>query len=294
MPEPHDRSPAEPLVAAIEHAEALDRIGTPLSHAVRGVLAPGPVKDALSGTWLGHPLHPVLTDLVVGSLFSASALDLLLGRRDDPARERLVAVGLVAYLPTAASGASDWVDATADPRVKRSGVVHALANLVGAGLYAASLPTRRRRGPAAAIALRTAGAGVLVLGAFLGGHLSFRSGVGPDQTVYDPGPEDWTPAVDASQLVAGRPHRAIVGDTPVLVLRDETGIHAIHDRCSHRGCSLAEGEVEGDEIVCGCHLSRFSLIDGSVRRGPAVAPQPAYETRLEGSVVEIRRPAGEG
>lgn len=87
----------------------------------------------------------------------------------------------------------------------------------------------------------------------------------------------------------GRPHRAVVGETPVLLLRRGERIHAIHDRCSHRGCSLAEGEVDGDEIVCGCHFSRFSLDDGSVRRGPAVAPQPVYETRQEGPIVEIRR-----
>jgi nitrite reductase/ring-hydroxylating ferredoxin subunit len=282
------RVAGESLTAAIENAEFLDRVGTPLSNAVRSVLDPGPLKDALSGTWLGHPLHPVLTDVVVGSFFSTSALDLLGGRSLEPARRRLVAVGLVAYAPTALSGASDWIDATSDTRVKRDGVVHAAANLVGSALYGASLPIGKRGRRATAVAMRTAGMGVLVLGAFLGGHLSFRRNVGPDQTFFDPGPSDWTSAVDASQLVEGRPQRAIVGDTPVLLLQRGDQIHAIHDRCSHRGCSLAEGEVEGDEIVCGCHFSRFSMSDGSVRRGPAVAPQPVFETRREGSIVQVR------
>ncbi len=246
------------------------------------------MKDALSGTWLGHPLHPVLTDVVVGSFLSTSALDLLGGRALDPARRRLVMLGLVAYAPTALSGASDWIDASADSRVKRDGLVHAVANLIGSGLYGASLPVGRRGSHAGAVTMRAAGMGMLVLGAFLGGHLSFRRNVGPDQTVFDAGPSDWTSALDASQLVEGRPQRAIVGDTPVLLLQRGGRVHAIHDRCSHRGCSLAEGAVEGDEIVCGCHFSRFSLTDGSVRRGPAVAPQPVFQTRLEGSIVQVR------
>jgi nitrite reductase/ring-hydroxylating ferredoxin subunit len=282
------RTVAEGLSSAIESAEPLDRVATPVTRAVRAALSPGAVKDALSGTWLTHPLHPVLTDVVVGSLFSASILDLVGGRGAEPARERLIGVGLLAYTPTALSGASDWLDATSDPRVKRTGIVHAAANLVGAGLYAGSLPAGRRGSRASAVALRTVGAGVLVLGAFLGGHLSFRRNVGPDQTAFDPGPSDWTPAVDGSQLVEGRPYRAIVGDTPVLLLRAGDEVRALHDRCSHRGCSLAEGEVEGEEIVCGCHFSRFSLVDGSVRRGPAVAPQPAFDVRWQDGIVEVR------
>jgi nitrite reductase/ring-hydroxylating ferredoxin subunit len=276
------------LIDAIEAAEPLDRIATPVSEAIRSVLSPGQVKDALSGTWLTHPLHPALTDFVVGPLMSASVLDFVAGRHADRARERLIAVALAAAVPTAASGASDWTDAAVDPRVKRAGIVHATANVVGAGLYAGSLPAARRGAHARAVAMRTAGAGVLVLGAFLGGHLSFRRNVGPDQTAFDPGPSEWTAAIDASHLVEGRPQRAIVGDTPVLLLLNGDHIHAIHDRCSHRGCSLSEGEVEGEEIVCSCHGSRFSLVDGSVRHGPAVAPQPAFDVRREGSIVQIR------
>lgn len=288
MSDEHGKLIGEPLIEAIDGAEVLDRVATPLSEAVRSVLAPGAVKDALSGTWLGHPLHPVLTDVVVGSLLSASALDLLGGQSLETARARLIGLGIVAYAPTAASGASDWLDATSDPRVKREGVVHAAANLLGVSMYATSLPAGKRGARGRAVALRSAGLGMLVLGAYLGGHLSFRRNVGPDQTVFDAGPSDWTPAVDGSQLVEGRPHRAIVGDTPVLLVQRGDRIHAMHDRCSHRGCSLSEGEIEGDEIVCGCHFSRFSLTDGSVQRGPAVAPQPVYEVRREGSIVQIR------
>jgi nitrite reductase/ring-hydroxylating ferredoxin subunit len=81
----------------------------------------------------------------------------------------------------------------------------------------------------------------------------------------------------------------VVDETPVMLLRRGDRTYAIHDRCSHRGCSLADGEIEGDEVVCACHGSRFALADGAVRRGPATAPQPAFEVREQAGRLELRR-----
>jgi nitrite reductase/ring-hydroxylating ferredoxin subunit len=130
---------------------------------------------------------------------------------------------------------------------------------------------------------------VMMSGGYLGGHLSLNRGVGPDQTVFDPGPTDWTPVGDASQLPEGRPTRVVVDETPVLLLRDGEVIFAIHDRCSHRGCSLSEGSVEGSEIVCSCHGSRFDLRNGAVRGGPATSAQPAFQVRVDDGRIEVRR-----
>lgn len=283
-----DLSPSEPLVRALESASILDAPATLFSRAVRGMLSPGALKDALSGTRLGHALHPALTDLVIGSFMSATVLDLLGEGRRSRASERLILLGVAAYLPTAASGASDWIDAESDTRVKRIGFVHAAGNNITMALYVTSLAARRRGAPGRATVLSALGATTLSLAGFLGGHLTLRRGVGPDQTVFDPGPGEWRPAVDASGLTPGRPLRVVVEDTPVLVIDAGEEIFAIHDRCSHRGCSLAEGEVEGHEIVCGCHFSRFDLRDGSVLRGPATAPQPAFEVRRRENLIEIR------
>ena len=275
---------------AIESADALDRWRSPAGKAVRGMIPGGPLKDALSGTWLGHALHPMLTDVVIGSFTAASVLDVLAPDGDGRASERLIALGLAAYLPTAAAGASDWADTeTADDTIRRAGLVHAGCNAVGATLYAASWRARRRGARGRGAALGFAGMTVMGLGGYLGGHLSFSKGVGPDQTVFDPGPTDWTPAADASQLPDGRAMRVVVADTPVLLLRDGELIFAIHDRCSHRGCSLSDGELEGEEIVCGCHGSRFDRRTGAVRGGPATAPQPAFQVRVEDGVVQVRR-----
>jgi nitrite reductase/ring-hydroxylating ferredoxin subunit len=75
----------------------------------------------------------------------------------------------------------------------------------------------------------------------------------------------------------------------VLLLRQGERTYAIHDRCSHRGCSLSEGEVQGEEVVCSCHGSRFDLRDGAVINGPATTAQPAFQVRESGGRLEIRR-----
>ncbi len=283
-------TPLEPLVRAVESAEVLDPVAQTAGKTVRGMISTGPVKDALSGTWLGHAVHPMLTDVVIDSFTGASLLDLLAPDGDGRASERLIALGLLAYLPTAAAGANDWADTEiVDDTIRRAGLVHAGANAVGAMLYAASWRARRRGARARGAALGFAGMAVMSIGGYLGGHLSLSKGVGPDQTVFDPGPTDWTPAADATQLPDGRPVRVVVDDTPVLLLRDGELIFAIHDRCSHRGCSLSNGKLEGEEIVCGCHGSRFDRRTGAVRGGPATSAQPAFQVRVEDGVVQVRR-----
>jgi nitrite reductase/ring-hydroxylating ferredoxin subunit/uncharacterized membrane protein len=281
-------SPLDAIPQAIGGAEALDAPAGPLGQALRS-LDPGPLRDALSGRWIGHALHPLLTDVVIGSWTSATVLDLIGGRDAEDAAERLIALGIAAYPVTALTGASDWADGEAtDDEVRRVGLVHAATNAGALGLYAASLAARRggHRGRGRLLAL--AGAGLMSAAGFLGGHLSFRLGVGVDQTAFDAGPDEWTPALDAADLPQEGAVAAQAGDTPVLLVRRGTGIAALHDRCNHRGCSLAEGEIEGDAVTCGCHGSRFGLGDGAVLRGPATAPQPVLDARERDGKIEVR------
>jgi nitrite reductase/ring-hydroxylating ferredoxin subunit/uncharacterized membrane protein len=283
-------TPAEPLVKRIEAAGFLDPPGKAAGQAVRRVLSTGKLKDALSGTWLGHAVHPMLTDIVIGSFTSASLLDLLGGDESGRASRRLIAVGIAAYGPTALTGASDWADSEpVDETVRRAGLVHAGSNAVALSLYATSLRARRRGSPLRGKLFGFAGMTVMMAGAYLGGELALNKGVGPDQTVFDPGPVEWTPAADASQVPERRPTRVFVEDTPVLLVRDEDRFFAIHDRCSHRGCSLSDGEIDGTEIVCSCHGSRFDLRNGAVTHGPATAPQPAFQVRHQDGRLELRR-----
>ena len=282
-------TPLEPALRQLESAEALDPAAAAIGKAVRDTIGNGTLKSALSGTWLGHAVHPMLTDVVIGSFTSASVLDVL-GPDSDGASQRLIGLGLLAYLPTAAAGINDWADTEViDDGIRRVGLVHAGCNAVGASLYALSWRARRRGAGRVGAAFGLAGMAVMVAGGYLGGHLSMTKGVGPAETVFDRGPTEWTPAADASLLRDDRPQRVVVDDTPVLLLRKGEEIFAIHDRCSHRGCSLSEGSVEGDEIVCACHGSRFSLSSGALKHGPATASQPAFQVRTAEGRVEVRR-----
>jgi nitrite reductase/ring-hydroxylating ferredoxin subunit len=286
-----NETPLQEAVGALESAEALDAPAKAVAKQARKLFPHGLVKDAVSGTWLGHALHPVLTDVVIGSFTSATLLDVLGGDDDGRATERLIGIGLAVYGPTAASGVSDWVDSEmGDERVRRVGLVHAATNATAFSLYAASLAARRSGARGRGKLLALAGAGVLGVGGYLGGHMSFRRGTGVNETAFDEGPGDWT-AVDAGELQDNEPKSAMAGDTPVFLLRHRGHLHAIHDRCSHRGCSLAGGEVEGESVTCPCHGSRFSVRDGSVERGPATAPQPVFEVREGASGIEVRLPS---
>jgi nitrite reductase/ring-hydroxylating ferredoxin subunit/uncharacterized membrane protein len=280
-------TPFRSLVDALEGNAMLDSAGKAYGKAVRRIYGSGAVKDAVSGTWFGHPLHPPLTDVVIGSFLSATLLDLL--GADSAASERLLQVGIAAAFPTIVSGANDWADTeVADEAVRRVGLVHATANASALGLYAASLAARRRGQRAKGTALALAGTGIMTVGGYLGGHMSYVRGVGPNQTAFDPGPEEWTAVASGAELADGEPLAAIAGDTPVLLLRHGDGIHAIHNRCSHRGCLLSDGQLEGHVVTCACHGSQFDVRDGSVLHGPATAGQPAFDARERDGTVEVR------
>jgi nitrite reductase/ring-hydroxylating ferredoxin subunit/uncharacterized membrane protein len=278
------------VIRALESARSLDAPGKAVGRAVRGLAPPGRVKEALSGTWLGHALHPLLTDVVIGSFVSASLLDLIGGEDAGPASERLIAIGVLAYGPTAATGVSDWADTEAfnDP-VRRTGLVHAATNATALTLYSASLAARRRGNRRRGVLLGLAGVSALGAAGYLGAHLSYAQGVGPDETVFDAGLPAWTPVWSDVPLPDRRLTRVVADDTPVLLFREGDVTYAIHDRCSHRGCSLRDGEVDGHHVVCACHGSRFDLRTGALTRGPATAAQPSFDVRHHDGVLEIRR-----
>lgn len=269
------------MVRKLGGLAALDDVGGALEKVVRPVTQPTPVKNALSGTWLGHRLHPMLTDVAIGALSGASVLDLL--RPGDPkAARRLMGVGILAVLPTAASGLSDWVDVYEGAR--RVGLVHAMGNTVALGLYGASFAARGRGGGRL---LGLMGLGVLAFSGYLGAHLAYVMGVGVDHTGFNPALEDWVD-VAASAEVGDQPLAAMAGEVEVLLVRQGGELHALANRCSHAGWGLDKGTCADGSITCPGHGSCFSLADGAVRRGPAASPQPVYKVREREGRVEVR------
>ncbi|HEY8202724.1 MAG TPA: Rieske 2Fe-2S domain-containing protein [Actinomycetota bacterium] len=277
----------EKLLEPIERMEALDSPADAVAGFVGKVLPAGPVKDALSGTQLGHPVHPILTDVAIGSWTSSLFLDLFGGEGARDAADALLGLGLAAALPTAVTGLSDWADTWG--KARRIGLVHAGLNVTAVACFTGSLLRRWRGSRATGVVLSAVGAGVMTLGAYLGGHLSFRKGVGVDETTFDEGPAEWTDVAALEDVPEGTPVTGSAGGVTLLLYRSGDRVHAIDNRCSHRGGPLNEGTCDGQTVTCPWHGSIFRLSDGSIVRGPAVAKQPSYDVRITDGRVEVRR-----
>jgi nitrite reductase/ring-hydroxylating ferredoxin subunit/uncharacterized membrane protein len=265
----------------------LDRFADPVHRAVTAALPRGPLRDALHGVWLGHPLHPLLTDLPIGFWTSAFVLDLAGGRESRSAADALVGFGVVSALPTAAAGLADWSDL--DRPERRSGVVHALANISAVALYASSFMARRRGRRRTGIALGMLGATAATVGGYLGGHLVYRRAVGGNHAAAAPTGDMWREVSVEGSLDREHPVRAHLGDAPLAAVAREDGSAALFDVCSHSGGPLHEGTLTDGCLKCPWHGSTFRLDDGHVVRGPATAPQPAYELRENAGILEARR-----
>ncbi|MGH9116083.1 MAG: Rieske 2Fe-2S domain-containing protein [Acidimicrobiales bacterium] len=279
-------NPFQQVVKRIEDLDALDHLARPLAGAAGRATRPDPVKSALSGTWWGHQLHPMLTDLPIGAWVMAGALDYTGGRRASKAARRLVGLGVLAALPAAASGASDWSETYAAEQ--RVGLVHALSNLTGTVLQTASWVARRRGRRLTGMALSTAGLGLTLGAGYLGGHLSFVLGVGVNHTAFDATIADWTDVAALSELAPDKPVRVTPGGVPVMLVRLDGDVHALSATCVHAGGPLDEGEILDGCIRCPWHSSRFRVTDGKVVRGPAAMDQPRWEVRVQDDRVLVR------
>jgi nitrite reductase/ring-hydroxylating ferredoxin subunit/uncharacterized membrane protein len=276
----------EDLVGRLERWKALDTVAQPLAAGVSRAVRPRTVRNLLSGSGMGHPLHPVLTDVPIGAWSMASLLDLAGGPDAEPAADLLVLTGIVAAVPTAATGLNDWSD-THGP-TSRLGLVHAAANSVALGLYAASLAARRQGHRGAGKALALAGFGTVSAGGFLGGHLSFVKGVNVNRTAWRRGPGKWTDVLDEADLAPGDHRLVQAGRISVLLVHDGDRIHALDNVCTHMGGPLEQGEIADGCVTCPWHGSTFRLADGSIVRGPASVPQPSYETRVQDGRIQLR------
>jgi nitrite reductase/ring-hydroxylating ferredoxin subunit/uncharacterized membrane protein len=277
------------LAGKIEQAKEMDPAVDVVSRAVNAVLPRGRVKDVLHGTWLGHQLHPMLIAGPIGLWSSAILLDLTAGRAARDAAQRLVGAGVLAVLPTAASGLADWSELGVAKRPKRVGLVHAGANTVTALLFAASWLARRRGDHRRGCALALVGAGALSAGGYLGGHLSYAQGVGVNRNADEPKkPRDWTDAAALADLAEGRVQHVEVEGQSIALVRSEGDLFAVGATCGHWGGPLQDGELVDGCLECPWHGSRFRLADGSVARGPATTAQLSYDVRTVGDRVQVR------
>ncbi|MFL6136417.1 MAG: Rieske 2Fe-2S domain-containing protein [Frankiaceae bacterium] len=279
---------------SVERDQRLDPVADKLRTAVRAVLRRNrAVKDALHGTWLGHPVHPLLVQVPIGAWVSAGLLDALPGSGKAPSR--LIAAGVLAALPAATTGLTDWSEL--HPEQARVGLVHATSNYGALGCYLLSLRARRRGHGLRGRLLGYAGLALVTTGGAIGGHLSYRQAAGVNHAEQVPHlvPPGWHDVAAASELEEGRPIERELGGVRIMLLRKADVVHALANHCSHLSGPLHEGELTHDRagepcVSCPWHGSTFRLRDGSVVHGPATAPQPAFETRIVGDRVEVMLP----
>jgi nitrite reductase/ring-hydroxylating ferredoxin subunit/uncharacterized membrane protein len=290
---PFDRVPFElrRAVGRIEEAEALDAVASAVAPIVGRMTTSPMVKQVLSGAPFGHRLHPMLTDIPIGCWTSASVLDAIAWRSGDASARRLVGLGVVSAIPTAVTGLSDWHDISRKDR--RIGVVHMAANGAATLIELASWSARRRGHHVRGALLGLLGIGVATVGGYLGGHLVFARRVGVDVEVPVVTDDGWHMACRAEELVEGESISATIDGVRIAVVLDRGRVYAMAAVCSHAGGPLDRGDVHDGVLVCPWHGSEFCLDDGSVVRGPAASPEPVYDTRLRGGLVEVRLvPAG--
>jgi len=250
------------------------------------------LKNILHGTWLGHPLHPVLTDIPVGAWSLAAIFDTLEltgSKKYKKAADVSVAVGLVGALGSAITGLTDW--SGTDGKKRKIGLMHAMLNVTGTALYGTSLALRsKNKTRDTGIALSFAGLGIVSLAAYLGGHLVFGEQVGVDHTATsDDYPNDFVAVLAENNLAENSMKAVKAGEISVLLAKKNGEIFAIANTCSHLGGPLNEGELLDDYTVkCPWHGSVFSLKDGSVVNGPATEKQPQFDIRTQNGQIEVR------
>jgi nitrite reductase/ring-hydroxylating ferredoxin subunit/uncharacterized membrane protein len=246
------------------------------------------VKNWLNGVWLGHPLHPALTDATLGAWSTGVALDVVGAAREADAA---MTVGVLCALPTALAGAADWADTSQEPR--RLGLIHAGLNAAGLVLMLASLFARRTDRRALGIGLSTTGLTLSAVSAWLGGEMVYRLGTNISRIAFEPSVDQFQVVARADSLESGKLVAAeleLDGQRVALaLLKRGRGVQAISGTCPHWGGPLAEGKLlDSDCVECPWHASQFSLRDGSVCQGPATAPLRVFEVRIRNGNVEVR------
>ncbi|MDQ6800100.1 MAG: Rieske 2Fe-2S domain-containing protein [Acidobacteriota bacterium] len=284
------------IINSVTDQKWLEGSAEPLQRAVRGAFAGDggrEIKNFLHGTWLGHPLHPVLTDIPVGAWTAALALDALeavSGRKEcGSAADLAIGVGLAGAVGSAITGITDWSET--DGSARRVGLLHGLLNVAATTLYTTSLFMRKRkRSRQSGIAMSMLGYALASTAAYLGGHLVFGEQIGVDHTATaDAGsPKKFTRVMADAELKENKPARVLANGLAILLVRRKDEIYAMTETCPHLGGPLSEGKLVGDAIQCPWHQSELALEDGHVVNGPTTYPARCFDVRVRAGQIEVR------
>ena len=253
------------------------------------------LQDFMNGSWLGHSLHAVIVDVVIGASTGAVLLDLLrvLFGVDglEVANAWMVGLAFLAALGAILAGLTDFKDtATGDERNVAG--LHGLINIVGSLAFGLSAWQRLAGDHDAAFWPLIIGYLIISLGGYIGGHIVFKYGYMVNFNAFAKGrrAKEFTAILPVAELPENAPTKASLGATSLVLVRRGDVVFALKETCSHAGGPLSKGELKDDMIICPWHQSHFRLSDGAVRHGPAASRQVRYLARVNAGQVEVQGP----
>jgi nitrite reductase/ring-hydroxylating ferredoxin subunit/uncharacterized membrane protein len=290
-----------------------DRISEGTQNVIKAIVGssrkpPRLFKSLLNGAYLGHPLHPVLTDVPITAWIIAAIFDIIWLINPDSASwaargaQGAVLIGFLGALGAVATGLTDWSDTYGHER--SVGLLHGLFNSTATLLYLISLLLRynvfsgsidfslsaAESVPAAIVGF--VGLACVLYGAYLGGDLVFAIGTGVNHTAFEPVVEEFERVAPLDDVPQNALYKVVVAGVPVILIRMGTNVYALGATCTHAGGPLDEGELQGDAVQCPWHGSRFNIKSGRVLTGPATVAEPRYDTRVRDGYIEIKRHQG--
>lgn len=286
----------------------LERMARPLRGLSNGIASatdavyrvlgsPGKLlQDLLNGAWLGHSLHAVLVDVVIGAATAALLLDVLrvLFGVDglETAATWVVGLALISAIGAILSGLTDYKDTAPNSAERDVAGLHGLINIVATVAFAISLFQRLGGSHDGGFWVLLIGYLIVSVGGYIGGHVVFKFGYMVNHNAFNRGKraKEFTPVIAVSEVPEETPTKVMFGTTAVMLVRRGDLVHALKETCSHAGGPLSEGELKGDTITCPWHASTFKLADGAVVHGPAGSRQVSYRARVNGDQVELQGP----
>ena len=278
-----------------------ERLSDGLQHIIQVVVGahrkpPRRLKSLLNGTWLGHPLHPAITDVPITAWITTAVFDVLwlispvTFAWAARGAEVTALIGLLAALGAIVTGLTDWSDTYGAER--RVGLNHALFNALATTLYLVSFVLRLVQAPGDSILaaiIGFVGLASVLYAAYLGGDMVFTKGTGVNHTAWEAGSDDYEAVLPLERVEENKLYRVTASGVPVVLVRRGLQLYAISATCPHAGGPLDEGTLDGDIVECPWHGSRFCMRDGRVLTGPATVHAPRYDVRVRNGQVEVRR-----
>jgi nitrite reductase/ring-hydroxylating ferredoxin subunit/uncharacterized membrane protein len=278
-----------------------ERVSDTLQHIIQVVVGsqgkpPRRLKSLLNGTWLGHPLHPLITDVPVTAWIITAVFDVIWLISPTTfawaarGAEVTVVLGLLGALGAVVTGLTDWSDTYGAER--QIGLNHAIFNAIATLLYLVSfvlrLPQAAGDSTLAAI-LGFLGLISVIYASYLGGDMVFTKGTGVNHTAWEAAGEDYEAVLPVESVEENKLYRVTAAGVPVVLLRQGPQFYALSATCPHAGGPLDEGPLDGDVVECPWHGSRFCMRDGRVLTGPATVNAPRYDIRVRDGQVEVKR-----